>query len=212
MPLLPFILAMAGVVLASNILVQFVIAGGFLTWGAFTYPFAFLVTDLANRLLGAGAARQVVLWGFATGVLCSLIGSQVMLETGPAVPLRVAVASGVAFLAAQLLDVAIFQRLRGAGRWWHAPLLSSLTASVLDTLLFFGIAFSASAGLLFPGGANAVVAWAQEAVPFLGFGPVLPLWVSLAVADWGVKVTLALLALLPYRALVVALTPRSARS
>jgi uncharacterized integral membrane protein (TIGR00697 family) len=211
MPLLPLVLAMAGVVLASNILVQFVVAGGFLTWGAFTYPFAFLVTDLANRLHGAAAARRVVLGGFATGVLCSLVGSQVMLETGPAVPLRVAVASGAAFLAAQLLDVAIFQRLRGGERWWRAPLVSSLTASALDTVLFFGLAFSAAAGLFFPAAANAGAAWAQEAVPFLGIGPVLPLWASLAAADWGVKVALALLALLPYRAVVVALAARPSR-
>lgn len=210
MPLLPFVLAMAGVVLASNILVQFVVAGGFLTWGAFTYPFAFLVTDLANRLHGAAAARRVVLWGFATGVLCSLIGSQVMLETGPAVPLRVAVASGAAFLAAQLLDVAIFQRLRG-GDWWRAPLVSSLTASALDTALFFGLAFSAAANALFPAGANLGAAWAQDGVPLLGFGPVAPLWASLALADWGVKVALALLALLPYRAVVVALAARPSR-
>ena len=209
MPLALLVAAMAAVVLASNVLVQFVVAGGFLTWGAFTYPAAFLVTDLANRLHGAAAARRVVLWGFATGVLSSLVGSQVVLATGPAVPLRVAVASGAAFLAAQLLDVAVFQRLRG-GAWWRAPLVSSLASSALDTALFFGLAFSAAAGALFPAGATAAVAWAQEPAPLLGLGSVAPLWASLALADWGVKVALALLALWPYR-LVVARAARPAR-
>jgi hypothetical protein len=91
--LLPAIAAMATIVVASNILVQFVIAGGLLTWGPHLSLRAFLVIDLTNRAHGPRAARSVVLWGFATGALCSLVGSQVILETGPAVPLRVAVAS-----------------------------------------------------------------------------------------------------------------------
>lgn len=196
----PAILAMAAIVVASNVLVQFVIAGGLLTWGAFTYPLAFLVVDLTNRARGPGAARTVVLWGFATGVLCSLLGSQVTLETGPAVPLRVAVASGAAFLAAQLLDVAIFHRLRWR-EWWRAPLVSTVASSSLDTLLFFGLAFSATAGALFPAAANGAVAWAQGAAPLLNLGPPAPLWASLAVADLGVKLALALLAVGPYRLL-----------
>ena len=93
MKLLPAILAMAALVVASNVLVQFLLWDGFLTWGAFTYPFAFLVTDLTNRLHGAPAARRVVLAGFVTGVICSLIGTQVMTEFGPAVSLRIAIAS-----------------------------------------------------------------------------------------------------------------------
>lgn len=198
MPLLPAILAMALIVVASNVLVQFVVAGGLLTWGAFTYPLAFLVIDLAHRAHGPRAARTVVLWGFAVGVLCSLIGSQVMLETGPAVALRVAVASGIAFLAAQLLDVAIFQRLRGR-EWWRAPLASSLLSSTLDTALFFSLAFSAALMGLFPAGANDAVAWAQGPAPLLGLGPEAPLWASLALADLGVKIALALIALGPYR-------------
>ena len=118
--LLPGILAMAAIVVASNILVQFLL-GPWLTWGAFTYPFAFLVTDLTNRIQGAKAARRVVLVGFAVGVVCSLIGSQIMGEFGPLVSFRVAVGSGLAFLAAQLTDVAIFNRLRASAsqrvRW-----------------------------------------------------------------------------------------------
>ena len=136
---LPGILAMATIVVASNILVQF-LYGQWLTWGAFTYPFAFLVTDVMNRVYGASAARRVVLVGFVVGLICSLIGTQIMGEFGPLVTLRIAIGSGVAFLAAQLLDVSIFAALRG-GAWWRAPLISTLIGSTVDTALFFGIAF-----------------------------------------------------------------------
>ena len=196
MHFLPGILAMAAIVVASNVLVQFLLFDGLLTWGAFSYPLAFLVTDVMNRVYGPGPARRVVLAGFVTGVICSLIGSQVMLEFGPAVPLRIALGSGAAFLAAQLLDVAVFDRLR-AGAWWRAPLVSTLLSSTLDTALFFTIAFSAT--LSFGAAADAQTAWASEAVPFLLTGPVAPLWVSLAVADWTVKIAVALFALVPFR-------------
>jgi uncharacterized integral membrane protein (TIGR00697 family) len=199
--LVPAILAMAALVVASNILVQFVIAGGLLTWGAFTYPLTFLLIDLTNRSLGPRAARVVVLWGFVTGVLCSLIGSQLEIAPGVmAVPLRVAVASGMAFLAAQLLDVAIFNRFRDR-EWWRAPLTSTFVSSSLDTLIFFGLAFSAAAATLFPAAANEAVSWAQGPAPLLNIGPEAPLWASLALADLGVKIALALLALGPYRVL-----------
>ena len=186
---LPGILAMAAIVAASNILVQFVL-GDWLTWGAFTYPFAFLVTDVMNRVHGPAAARRVVAAGFVVGVACSLVAAGMGLTT-----LRIAVASGAAFLAAQLTDIAIFDRLRG-GAWWRAPLASSLAGSALDTALFFGIAFSA----LLPADGN--TGWANEAAPLLGQGPGAPLWVSLAVADWLVKLCLALLALVPFRMIV----------
>lgn len=195
--LLPGILAMAAIVLASNILVQFLF-GQWLTWGAFTYPLAFLVTDLVNFLHGLRAARKVVLAGFAVGLLCSLVGSQIVGEAGPLVTLRIALASGVAFLVAQLLDVTLFDRLR-QGTWWRAPLASSLVGSTVDTLLFFSIAFSASLVWIEPGND---VGWANEVLPLLGLGPEVPLWVSLASADWGVKLALAVLALLPFRLLV----------
>jgi len=194
MRLLPGIIAMAAVVLASNILVQFTF-GQWLTWGAFTYPVAFLVTDLTNRLYGAAAARRVVLAGFATGVACSLIGTQIMGDFGPLVTLRIAAGSGLAFLVAQMLDVAVFDRLR-TGRWWTAPLVSSLFGASVDTALFFFVAFSATLTVLEPGND---VSWANEAMPLLGLGPTAPYWVSLAVADWGVKLLLALAALLPFR-------------
>ncbi|SMX26395.1 Inner membrane protein YhhQ [Pelagimonas phthalicica] len=198
---IPGILAMAAIVLASNILVQFLF-GNWLTWGAFTYPLAFLVTDLMNRIYGAAAARKVVFVGFIVGVICSLIGTQIMLQgdgfTYPAVTLRIAIGSGLAFLTAQLIDVAIFDRLR-TGSWWRAPLASTLIGSSLDTAIFFTIAFSAQLVALEPGND---VAWANEALPLLGTGPVAPLWVSLAVADWMVKLSLALIALVPFRLIV----------
>ncbi|MEL6464848.1 MAG: queuosine precursor transporter [Pseudomonadota bacterium] len=195
---LPGILAMATIVVASNILVQFLF-GNWLTWGAFTYPLAFLVTDIMNRVYGAGPARTVVFVGFIVGVFCSLVGTQIMLEgdgfTYPAVTFRIAIGSGLAFLTAQLLDVGIFSALRG-GVWWKAPLASTIIGSSVDTAIFFTIAFSASLSWLEPGND---VSWAGEVLPLLGVGPAAPLWVSLAVADWMVKLTLALIALAPFR-------------
>jgi len=200
MRLLPGIIAMAAIVVASNILVQFLILDGLLTWGAFTYPFAFLVTDIMNRVYGPAAARRVVLVGFVIGIICSLIGTRVMLEFGPAVALRVAVASAIAFLVAQLLDVAVFARLTKAV-WWKAPLVSTLISSTVDTVIFFSLAFAAGV-TLFPEAANAAVAWASEPAPFLLIGPMQPLWVSMAVADWAVKLAIALIALVPFRLIV----------
>jgi len=203
--LLPGILAMAAIVVASNVLVQ-VLFGQWLTWGAFTYPLAFLVTDVMNRVYGPGPARRVVFAGFVVGVLCSFVGTQIQGEFGPLVTLRIAMGSGLAFLAAQLLDVAVFDRLRG-GRWWRAPLASTLIGSTLDTALFFTVAFSGWLSVLEPGND---VAWANEALPLLGIGPVLPLWISLAVADWSVKLALALIALVPFRLIVGRLTAQVA--
>ncbi len=203
--ILPGILAMAAVVVASNILVQFLF-GQWLTWGAFTYPIAFLVTDVMNRVYGPAVARKVVFAGFATGVACSLIGTQIVGEFGPLVTWRIAIGSGTAFLTAQLLDVAIFDRLR-AGAWWRAPLASTLVGSTVDTAIFFTIALYAALTVLEP---SNDVSWANEALPLLGHGPVVPLWVSLAVADWGVKLALALIALVPFRLIVRQMTRRVA--
>src|SRR5690606_28380454 len=122
----PLVAALAAVVVASNILVQYPFTpfglGDLLTWGAFTYPFAFLVTDLSNRWLGPRVTRRVILVGFVAAVALS-----VMLATP-----RIAIASGSAFLAAQFVDIAVFDRLR-QGRWWRAPLVSTLIGSALDT-------------------------------------------------------------------------------
>ena len=195
--LIPGILAMAAIVVASNILVQFLV-GQWLTLGAFTYPFAFLVTYLTNRLQGAAAARKVVVAGFVVGVACSLIGSQIVGEFGPLVTLRVALGSGLAFLTAQMVDVHVFNRLRERG-WWRAPFVSTLFGASLDTAIFFTIAFSAALAFLEPGND---VAWANEHLPLLGLGPAVPLWVSLATADWLVKLLLAIVALVPFRLIV----------
>ena len=203
--ILPGVLAMAAVVVASNILVQFLF-GQWLTWGAFTYPVAFLVTDVMNRVYGAGPARRVVFIGFVVGVICSLIGTQIMGEFGPLVTWRIAIGSGLAFLTAQLIDVAVFNRFR-EGSWWRAPLASTLVGSTLDTAIFFTLAFSQAFVFLEP---SNDVSWAGETLPLLGAGPVVPLWVSLAVADWMVKLTLAIVALLPFRAIVIKLSPELA--
>lgn len=198
--ILPFVAAMAIIVALSNILVQYPFEhlglGEILTWGAFTYPVAFLVNDLTNRRFGAGAARRVVLAGFVIAV---------MLSVWLATP-RIAIASGTAFLAAQFLDTAVFDRLRG-NAWWQAPFISTLLGSVLDTVLFFGLAFSATF-------AGIDAAFGMEdgslafAVPFLGGQA--PLWVSLALGDFAVKVLIGIAMLAPYGALLSALKPASA--
>ena len=154
--------AMAVLIVASNILVEIPI-NDWLTWGALTYPVCFLVTDVTNRRLGASSARQIVYAGFAVGALMSLVFAD----------MRIAVASGSAFLIAQLLDVAIFDRLRRQ-TWWQAPLASSLVGSAVDTALFFSLAFA-----------------------FTG----LP-WMTWAVGDFGVKVAVALVMLVPFRILM----------
>ena len=191
---LPAIAAMAVIVVVSNILVQHQL-GTFLTWGALTYPFSFLVNDITNRLRGPRAARQVVLAGFVVGLICSFIGTQIMGEFGPLVTLRVAIGSGTAFLVGQLLDIALFNRLR-RGAWWRAPLISTLLGSSIDSVIFFFIAFGGAFAFLEPWN---IPTWAAEPGPLLGLGPVVPFWISLAVADWCVKFALALFGLLPFR-------------
>ena len=204
---LPGVLAMAAIVVASNILVQYLL-GDWLTWGALTYPFAFLVTDVMNRVYGPQAARRVVWAGFAVGVACSLIGTQIMIQGDgyefPAVTLRVALGSGLAFLIAQMTDIAVFAAFSG-GRWWKAPLISTLVGSSLDTTIFFSIAFAAAFGWVEPA---ADVSWAQEIVPVLGVGFMAPLWVSLAFADWLVKMSLAMIALVPFRIITGKMTQK----
>ncbi len=197
----PGILAMAITVVASNILVQFLL-GDWLTWGALTYPVAFLVTDVINRVYGVSAARRVVLAGFAAGVICSIIAAGLNATT-----LRIALASGTAFLTAQMLDVWVFDRLRNR-IWWSAPLASSLLGSAVDTMIFFTMAFSPALSFIDP---SADIGWANEAVPLLGYGPALPLWTSLGLADWLVKLTLAALSLVPFRIIVNTILRRQAQ-
>ena len=189
--------AMVAVVAASNFLVQYPVAvqlgpvnlGDILTWGAFTYPVAFLVTDLTNRAFGPARARLVVVAGFAVAVVLSI-----WLATP-----RIAIASGTAFLVAQFLDISIFHRLRN-GAWWQAPMFSSLVSSALDTVIFFSLAMApAFAGI------DAMFGMADSSLafpaPLLGVGPDVELWVSLGLGDFLVKLALALLLLAPYKTL-----------
>lgn len=161
------IAAMTALIAASNFLVQFPLDGGtvlgvplLITWAAFTYPATFLVTDLTNRRHGPQAARRVIYVGFALGVVLS----------GLLATPRIAIASGTAFLVAQLLDVTVFNRLRRQS-WWQAPLFASLLGSLVDTGVFFSLAFA---------------------------GTPVP-WDLLAASDLVVKLAYALFALIPYR-------------
>jgi uncharacterized PurR-regulated membrane protein YhhQ (DUF165 family) len=154
--------AMAAVIVLSNLLVQHAI-NDWLTWGAFSYPLVFLVSDLTNRALGPQVARRVAWIGFAIAVAVSLALA----------PWRIAAASGAAFLLAQLMDVAVFNRWRQAS-WWKAPLVGSLVASVVDTAVFFYLAFAGT-------DMN---------------------WLMLAAGDLAVKAAMAALLLAPYRALL----------
>ena len=207
--LFPGILAMATIVVASNILVQFFI-GNWLTWGAFTYPFAFLVTDLINRMYGPSDARRVVFFGFAVGIVCSLVGTQINIEIAPdfmapAVTLRIAIGSATAFLCAQLLDVAIFDRLRH-GTWWSAPLISTLVGSTIDTVIFFFISFSFMMTSLL--GSDHNIDFFNEIVMGpLGFEQTR--WIATAMVDWSVKVSIALIALIPFRIIVISYYARN---
>ena len=132
---------MGVVVLASNYLVQFPInyysLNEILTYGAFSYPIAFLITDLANRSFGKIAARKIVYIGFAIGICFTLLFSTNFADL---ISMRIAIGSGTAFLVAQLLDVQIFDKLRQK-EWFVAPLTSSLIGSTVDTFIFFSISF-----------------------------------------------------------------------
>lgn len=156
------VLAMTIVIVLSNVAVQYPI-NDWLTWGAFTYPFVFLVCDLTNRAVGPAAARRVAWAGFAVAVLAS----------GLLAPWRIALASGTAFIVSQVMDILVFNRWRRA-TWWKAPLIGSLVASVVDTGVFFYLAFA---------------------------GTDLD-WLRLAGGDLMVKAAMAVLLLAPYRALL----------
>ena len=163
------ILAMLLIIVSSNFLVQFPI-NDWLTWGAFTFPVAFLVTDLTNRAVGNRAARRVAWTGFAIAVAVSLALA----------PWRIAVASGMAFILGQLLDIVAFNRLR-AMSWWKAPLIGSAVASVVDTGVFFFLAFAGSdMNWLMLASGDLGVKWLMAAVllaPYRAMLPRLQLWV-----------------------------------
>ncbi|MDC3226214.1 queuosine precursor transporter [Candidatus Pelagibacter sp.] len=132
---------MGAVVLLSNYLVQFPInyygLSEILTYGAFSYPVAFLITDLANRFYGKFVARKIVYIGFFIGIIFTLLFSTNFADL---ISIRIAIGSGVAFITAQLLDIQIFDRLRKK-KWFVAPLTSSFIGSTVDTFLFFSISF-----------------------------------------------------------------------
>ena len=134
-------LIMGAVVLFSNYLVQFPIKyyglDKILTYGAFSYPIAFLITDLANRSFGKFAARKIVYLGFVIGISSTLFFSTNYYDL---ISIRIAIGSGAAFLVAQLLDVQVFDKLRKK-KWFIAPLVSSFVGSTVDTMLFFSISF-----------------------------------------------------------------------
>ncbi len=194
---LPFIAAMTFVVVASNILVQYPFdhlgMKDILTWGAFTYPIAFLVNDLTNRTYGKSAARRVVIAGFVIAVILSFY---------LATP-RIAIASGTAFLAGQLLDIQVFDRLRRQS-WWKAPFMATVFGSMLDTAIFFTMAFAAQFAFI-----DTLFGMddGSLAFPVAFFGGETQLWMALAFGDFCVKMLMGVLALIPYGALLNVLKP-----
>ena len=165
---------MGAVVIASNYLVQFPVnfyqLKNVLTYGAFSYPITFLITDLANRAFGKKTARYVVLIGFFIGIVLTLFVSTNFKDI---ISVRIAIGSATAFIIAQNLDVNIFDLLRNK-KWYVAPLASSILGSIIDTFLFFSIAFYSTG------------------IP----------WVTLALGDLVVKLIVALAMLIPFRLLI----------
>ena len=165
---------MGVIIIISNYLVQFPInkfnLQNVLTYGAFSYPITFLITDLANRRFGKKKSRKLVYIGFSVGILLTIFVSKNFQDV---LSIRIAIGSGVAFLVAQLIDIEIFQRLRKS-KWFVAPITSSIIGSIIDTFLFFSIAF-------------------------LGTGIS---WITLAFGDLLVKLLMAFLMLIPFRLLI----------
>ena len=165
---------MGVVVLSSNYLVQFPIKyyglENVLTYGALSYPIAFLITDLANRSYGKIIARKIVYLGFVIGITFTLFFST---NYSDLISIRIAIGSGIAFIVAQLLDVQIFDLLRKK-KWFIAPLTSSIIGSTFDTFLFFSISF---------------------------YGTQIS-WFTLSLGDLAVKITVAIIMLIPFRLLL----------
>ncbi len=170
---------MGAIVLASNYLVQFPIhyhgLSEILTYGAFTYPIAFLITDLANRSFGKEVAKKIVYFGFFIGISFTLFFST---NFSDLISIRIAIGSGTAFIFSQRIDVYVFDKLRNK-YWFIPPLASSINGSVIDTFLFFSIAFYATG------------------IP----------WFTLAIGDLAVKLFVALLMLAPFRMLLKTFKP-----
>ena len=188
--------AMIAMVVASNILVQYPVAVSgldqVLTWGAFTYPFVFLITDLSNRRVGPAFTRKVAYIGFAVAVVMSVV---------LATP-RIAIASGTAFLCSQMLDIVIFSRMNQRV-WWLPPFVSTLVSSAVDTALFFSLAFYCGIVPLIGMDIDSLFA----SLGVVGVGCVGLPWITLAMGDFMVKIVMNLLSLAPYRYLLVRLVP-----
>ena len=163
-------IAMGITLIVSNYLVQFAI-NEWITWAAFTYPIAFLVTDCTNKLGGKTLAQTIVAIGFGMGVPLSFLFNLYASDASIEAALRISMASGIAFLTANILDVFVFDKLRAQNIWWEAPVLSSMLASIIDTFMFFFIAF----------------AYTEVS------------WYRLAIGDLGAKVIMIILLLVPYR-------------
>jgi uncharacterized integral membrane protein (TIGR00697 family) len=174
---------MGAVIIASNYLVQFPInkfnLQDILTYGALSYPIVFLITDISNRRFGKEKSRKLVYIGFLVGILLTVFVSTNFQDV---ISIRIAIGSGTAFLIAQLIDIEIFQQLRNKA-WFVAPITSSIIASIIDTFLFFSIAF-------------------------LGTG--IP-WITLAFGDLLVKILMASLMLIPFRLLIFKIKDLNAR-
>lgn len=169
-------LAMIVVIAVSNVAVQYPI-NDWLTWGAFTYPLTFFVSDLTNRSQGPARARLVAYIGFPFGIGLSILVS-VLWGLEPWLAVRIALASGFAFLCGQVLDITVFNWLRRQA-WWRAPLISPVIASAVDTAIFFTAAFA-----------------------FTGRP-----WLSWAYGDFGIKVGMAIVLLAPFRLLMPVVAP-----
>ena len=170
---------MGVVVLTSNYLVQFPFQhyglSEILTYGAFTYPIAFLITDLANRSFGKEIAKKIVYFGFFIGISFTLFFST---NFSDLISIRIAIGSGAAFIISQRIDIYVFNKLRNK-YWFIPPLASSINGSIIDTFLFFSIAFYATG------------------IP----------WFTLAIGDLAVKLLVALLMLIPFRILLGSFKP-----
>jgi len=191
------VFAMCAAVTASNILVQYPFhffgLEHVLTYGAFVYPFAFLVNDLTNRHFGPQVARRVVYAGFFAGLAVS------WWLASP----RFAIASGSAFLFAQLIDIAVFTPLRRKS-WWKAPFAAAIAGSFFDTILFFSIAFAGPFGFI-----DVITCQPDQSImsdiPL--FNLMVPVWLSLAVGDFWVKIVMALFMLIPYGTILMLFKP-----
>ncbi len=188
------ILSMLLVILISNVLVQYPVRiwglENILTWAAFTYPIAFLITDITNKIYDPKRAKIVVYWGFFFAVILSIYFSSP----------RIAFASGTAFIVSQLIDINIFTHLKKL-RWWKAPLISSSIGSLIDTLLFFSLAFSLSFSFL-----GMSDGFFTEKIGLFNSDTIfISRWIFLGLGDLCIKLLVTIILLVPYRALYLRL-------